>query len=266
MPARSIWNGTLHVGSVKIQTKLYAAVQDETVHFHLLHDEDSEQVKQHMVNPATGEVREKDEIRKGYEVQRGTFVLITDEDLARLEPTPSKDIEVQSFVPRSAIEPVWYERPYYLGPAGKSPEYFALARVLKEREQVGVARWVMRKRVHYGALRAHGDYLTLSTLHSPEQVVAAPKLAPASRAADERELRMAEQLVEALLGEFDPAEFKDEHRERVLELIAAKARGKSIELPARPRRRAAKSLDAALEQSLKLVQKKPARETERRSA
>jgi DNA end-binding protein Ku len=266
MTARSIWNGTLEVGSVKIPTKLYAAIQDEAVHFHLLHDKDEERVKQHMVNPVTGEVRESDQIRKGYEVRRGTFVLIGDEELAQLEPPASKAIELQCFVPLSEIAPVWYERPYYLGPAGKSPEYFALARVLAERERVGVARWVMRKRVHYGALRAHGDALTLSTLHSAEQVVVAPKVAPPSRAADTRELNMAEQLVEALAGEFDPSEFKDEHRERVLEWIAAKAKGKTVRLPAKPRRRASKSLDAALEQSLKLVQKKPVQEKERQSA
>jgi DNA end-binding protein Ku len=266
MAARSIWNGTLQVGSVEIPTKLYAAVEDETVHFHLLHDKDHERVKQHMVNPATGEVRESSEVHKGYEVQRGTFVLLSAEELAALEPPASKQIEVQRFVPARAIDPVWYERPYYLGPAGKSPEYFALARVLQDRERVGVARWVMRKRVHYGALRAHGDYLTLSTLHGADSVAAAPKVAPASRAADARELSMAEQLVEALAGEFNPEEFADEHRARVLELIAAKAKGKAIELPPKQRRRAAKPLDAALEQSLKLLQKQAPEQKERQSA
>jgi DNA end-binding protein Ku len=120
---------------------------------------------------------------------------------------------------------------------------------------VGLARWVMRKRLHHGALRAHGDYLTLSSLHSREEVVEPPKVAPASRAADARELAMAEQLVEALAGEFDPTEFKDEHRERVLELIAAKAKGKTLEAPARERKRPARELGDALAQSLKLIQK-----------
>lgn len=266
MAARSIWNGTLEVKKLAIDVKLYAAVEDDTVHFHLLHDKDHVRVKQHMVSPSTGKVRDDEEIVKGYEIKPGTFVIIDDEDLAKLEPAASKSIEIERFVPAEEIEPVWYERPYYLGPAGKSPEYFALARVLAERKLVGVARWVMRKRVHHGALRAHGDYLTLSTLHSEAEVVPAPKVAPAARAADARELGMAEQLVEALAGEFDPAQFKDEHRERVLELIAAKAKGKSIKAPPRPRRRAPKSLDSALEQSLKLLQKKPQNDMERRSA
>lgn len=255
MAARSMMNGTLKLGKLGMDVKLYAGVEDQALHFHLLHDRDEQRLKQHMVNPVTGEVREGDEIHKAFEIESGTFVLITDAELARLAPPPSRDIEVESFLPETAIEPVWYERAYYLGPAGKSQEYFALARLLSEKKRIGLARWVMRKRLYHGALRAHGDYLTLSTLHSREEVVEPPQVAPASRAADARELAMAEQLVEALAGEFDPTEFKDEHRERVLELIAAKAKGKSIQAPPRERKRPARELGVALEQSLKQIQK-----------
>jgi DNA end-binding protein Ku len=252
-----MYNGTLKLGRLGIGVKLYAAAEDRAVHFHLLHDRDEERVKQHMLNPATGEVREPDDIVRGLEVESGKFVLVTDAELAALEPPPSRFIEVERFLPETAIEPVWYERPYYLGPSGKSQDYFALARVLAEEKRVGLARWVMRKRVYHGALRAHGDYLTLSSLHSREEVVQPPKVSPLSRAADARELTMAQQLVEALYGEFDPAEFEDEHRERVLELIAAKAKGKKVALPPRERKRPARELSAALEQSLKQVQKRP---------
>jgi len=266
MAARSIWNGKLELGKTAIGIKLYAAIEDETVHFHLLHATDQERVQQHMLNPQTGEVRAGDQIRKAYEIKPGTFVLLSAAELAKLEPSPSKVIEVQRFVPAAQIEPVWYERPYYVGPVDKSPEYFALARVLGERGLAGVARWVMRKHAYHGVLRAHGDYLTLSTLRSAEEVVAAPRVAPAPRAADARELAMAEQLVSALAGEFDPSEFKDEHRERVLALVAAKAKGKTLKPPPRVRARAPKPLGAALEQSLKLVQRKPPPEKERLSA
>lgn len=265
MAARSMWNGTLKVGKLGIDVKLYAAVEDAAVHFHLLHDRDEERVKQHMVNPVTGTVVEHDDIHKGFEVKPGTFVLIHDEELQQLEPNASRDIEIECFVPETALEPVWYERPYYLGPASKSQDYFALARVLADERRVGLARWVMRKRAYHGALRAHGDYLMLSSLHSREQVVQAPKVAPLSRAADAREIAMAEQLVQALAGEFEPAAFRDEHRDRVLELIAAKAKGKKLPAPPRERRRAARDLGTALEQSLKRLQKEPARK-ERLSA
>lgn len=257
MAARSMWNGTLKLGKLSLGVKLYAAVEDAAVHFHLLHAADLERVKQHMVNPGTGAVVERDQVQRGYEVERGKFVVISPEELAELEPEPSRDIGIERFVPARAIEPAWYERPYYLGPAGKSQDYFALARVLAEEERVGLAHWVMRKREYHGALRAHGNYLVLSSLRSAEEVVRPPKIQPAARAADARELAMAEQLVEALAGEFDPAAFKDEQRERVRELLAAKAKGKKLALPPRERKRPARDLGTALEQSLKQLAKIP---------
>jgi DNA end-binding protein Ku len=162
-------------------------------------------------------------------------------------------------VPEAAVAPVWFERPYNLGPAGKSPEYLAQARVLAEKKLLGIAHWVMRKHSYVGALRSNGEHLTLCTLHDQEEVVSAPQVAAATRAADARELAMAEQLVEALAGEFDPHEFKDEHSARVRELIAAKAKGKTVKMPRRERQRAPQPLGSALEQSLKLVQGKRAR-------
>jgi len=252
-----MWNGTLKLGKTRIGVKLYAAVEDSAVHFHLLHPRDHERVKQRMVNPVSGEAPEKDEIRHGFELERGTFVLISDDELAELEPEPSRDIVIERFVPEVAIGPAWYERPYFLGPSGKSQDYFALARALSDGKLVGLGRWVMRKREYHGALRAHGEHLMLSSLHARDQVLEPPKVKPLARAADERELAMAEQLVEALAGEFDPGEFRDDHRERVLELIAAKAKGKHPKPPPRERRRPARDLGTALEQSLKQLRKQP---------
>jgi DNA end-binding protein Ku len=252
-----MWNGNLKFGKLAIGVKLYAAVEDQKVHFHLLRQHDEERVKQHMVNPTTGEVREREQTLRGFEIKPGTFVVLKDEELARLEPEPSRDIAVASFLPARAIEPVWYERPYYLAPVGKSLEYFALARALAEQQRVGLVHWVMRKRAYHGALCAHGEYLTLSSLHSAAEVLQAPKVAPAQRAADARELAMAKQLVEALAGDFDPSQFEDEHRARVLQLIEAKAKGKQVKLPPRERKRPARDLSVALEQSLKAMKKRP---------
>jgi DNA end-binding protein Ku len=260
-----MWNGTLKLGKLSLGVKLYAAVEDSAVHFHLLHAPDLERVQQHMVNPNTGEVVEREQIQRGYEVERGKFVLITPKELARLEPKPSRDITIESFVPARSIEPAWYARPYFLGPSGKSQDYFALARVLAEDDLVGLAHWVMRKHEYHGALRAHGDYLILSSLHGAGEVAKAPQVKPASRVADAREVAMAEQLIEALAGEFDPGEFKDEHRERVRELLAAKAKGKKLATPPRERKRPARDLGTALEQSLKQLAKRPQQE-ERKSA
>ena len=260
MAARSIWNGCLRVGTCSIPVKLYAAAQDDAVHFHLLHDRDHVRVEQRMINPLSGQALEGKEIHKGYEIKPGKFVLLSQAELAGLEPRASRDIQVLAFVPSSAIQPVWYERPYYLGSGSKSLAYVALARVLEQRGSVGVARWVMRKRQYYGAIRASNGQLVLVSLRNVEQVAVAPKLKPSTRPVDARELAQAEQLVEALAGEFDPTAFRDEHRSRVLDLIAAKARGKSPKAPSRSRRRADRPLGVALAQSLQQVKK------ERRSA
>jgi DNA end-binding protein Ku len=255
MAARSIWNGEIKVGKIRIGVKLLAAIEDVAVRFHLLDQKRHERVKQHMVNPGSGEVIEKQEVHKGYEIKPGTFVLLSEEELDELDAKPSREISLESFVPEAAVDPVWYERPYYLAPDGKSQDYFALVDVLASEKVVGIARWVMRKREYHGALRAHDGYLVLVSLHSAEEVAEPPKVAPSTRAIEKREVEMAERLVESLVAPFEPARFKDEHRERVREFLAAKARGKKPKLPKAERKRKVRDLGSALEQSLKLVEK-----------
>jgi len=135
MAARAIWKGQLKIGSTKIPVKLYSAVADKTVRFHVLDDSAQMRVKQHMVNPDTGEEVSDQKIQKGYEIEPGRFVLVTDEELESLEPKPSRDIEIAEFVPPEAISQQWFERPYYLGPDGDQKEYFALAEALENRKR-----------------------------------------------------------------------------------------------------------------------------------
>lgn len=260
MPARSMWKGSLRIAKHEVKFKLYAAVEDAAVHFHLLHAKDEERVEQRMVHPETGEVVPPESIHRAYEVEPGTFVLIDDEELDELAPEPSRDVDVYGFLPEGAIGPAWYERPYYLGPDGNAGEYFALARALRDTKRIGLARWVMRNRQYDGALRPEGDYLVLVTLHARDEVVEAPKITLATSAADDREIKMARQLVSALEDDFDPLKFEDQHRDRLMELIRAKARGKKLPTPRAPKKAAPTSLSSALRASLHNVQK------ERRSA
>ena len=118
MAARAIWKGELKIGSSRVPVKLYSGVTDRTVRFHILDERQQKRVKQHMVNPDTGEEVATEEIQKGYEIEPGKFVIVTDEDLESLEPKPSRDIEITEFVPPEAISQQWYERPYYLAPDG----------------------------------------------------------------------------------------------------------------------------------------------------
>ncbi|HSB09954.1 MAG TPA: Ku protein [Blastocatellia bacterium] len=259
MAARSIWKAELKLGGTRIPVNLYSAVIDRTVHFNILEEKTKSRVKQHMVDPSTGEEVPSEAIRKGYEVEPGTFVILTDEELESLEPDPSREIEITHFVPSTRIEPEWYERPYYLGPDGNTSAYFALAEALNKQHREGVARWIMRKKEYIGALRAEGDYLLLVTMRHAEEVVSIEDLpTPAGREPDKKELGMATQLVEALAGEFDPSEFKDEYRERLMEFVESKARGKTTRLHALKAKRAPTSLTSALERSLKALKKEKA--------
>src|SRR5882672_5042716 len=233
MAARAIWKGELKLGSAKIPVKLYSGVIDHTVHFHILDDKHLMRVKQHMVSPDSGDEVPTDEIQKGYEIEPGRFVLVTGAELEELQPKPSREIEIAEFVPPEAISQQWYERPYYLAPDGDQKAYFALAEALKNSNREGIARWVMRNKAYVGALRAEGDYLLLVTLRNAEEVISARDLPkPAGRAPTQKELNMAKQLVALLEGEFNAADYKDEYRERVMEFIESKAKGKAPRLHA----------------------------------
>jgi len=257
MAARAIWKGELKLGSTKIPVKLYSGVTDRTVRFHILDDKHLLRVKQHMVSPDSGEEVAKEEIQKGYEIEPGRFVVVTDEELEELEPKPSREIEIAEFVPPEAISQQWYERPYYLGPDGDMHGYFSLVDALTNRKREGIAHWVMRNKAYIGALRAEGDYLVLVTLRSAEEVISAKDLPkPAGRAPTQKELNMAKQLVELLEeDEFNAKDYKDEYRERVMEFIEKKARGKAPRLQAVKSRRKVSALDSVLEKSLRTLRK-----------
>ena len=256
MAARAIWKGELKLGTTKIPVKLYSAVIDRTVHFHILDEKHLMRVKQHMVSPDSGDEVATEEIQKGYEIEPGRFVVVTNEELEQLEPKPSREIEIAEFVPPEAVSQQWYERPYYLAPDGDEKAYFALVEALKNRNREGIAHWVMRKKHYVGALRAEGDYLVLVTLRNAEEVISAKDLPkPAGRAPTQKELTMAKQLIGMLEDEFNAADYKDEYRERVMEFIEKKAKGKAPRLRAVKTRRKPSSLDSVLQKSLQALRK-----------
>lgn len=256
MAARAIWKGILKIGSAKVPVKLYSAVTDRTVRFHVLDDRSKMRIKQHMVDPDSGDEVATEEIQKGYELEPGRFVILTEEDLKSIEPAPSREIEIGEFVPPSQISQQWYQRPYYLGPDGDLKAYFALAEALQKRELEGVAHWVMRNKAYVGVLRAEGDYLMLVTLRNAAEVISATELSkPSGPAPTAKELSMAKHLVSLMEGVFSPAEFKDEYRERVMEFIEKKAKGHAPRLRAVKTKRKVGSLGSVLEKSLAALKK-----------
>jgi DNA end-binding protein Ku len=247
-----MWKGVLAFGRQRLPVKLYSAVVDQQVHFHLLHDKDKKRVEQRLVDPESDEAIATREVRKAYEAKPGVFVVLEQDELDALAPEASRDVEVLRFVPAGAIHHQWYERPYWLGPDGEAEGYFALAQALRNKEREGVARWVMRKRPYVGALRVEGDHLMLVSLRHTDAVVLPSEIkAPPGRPFDVKERQLAEQLVDALADHFDADMYHDTHRERVQELVAAKAKGKKLRLHRPTTKKAAgDDLERALAASL----------------
>jgi DNA end-binding protein Ku len=253
MAARAIWKGVLTIGKSHVPVRFLSAVEDRDVHFRLLHEKDRQPVSQHMVNPTTGEAVDSADIRRGFEVDNGVYVLLDKDELDDLQPEPSREVEIKRFVASRAIAPQLYERPYWLAPDGDRNAYLALARALATKGYQGIAHWAMRKRRYVGALHSDGEHLMISTLRTGDEVVLASELtAPTGPELRAAERKMAEQLVAALEGPFDPEEFHDEFRERVLEMVERKARGGRVKTaPRRAPARREVSLEQALERSLK---------------
>ena len=253
MAARAMWKAQLQFGTVEVPIKLYAAVRsDRGVSFRLLDEKDRQPIQQRMVDPSSGDVVEYEEVHRAFPTEGGELVMLDEEELEELAPEPSREIRVSRFVKPELITHLWYDRPYYLGPDGSEESYFALAEALRKENVEGVAHWVMRNKEYVGALREEKGYLALITLRHAGEVVPASALpAPAGRTLDKREIAMAKQLVEALAGDLDLSTFRDEYRERVLELVNAKAEGKVVKLPKASKKKAREeSLAEMLEASI----------------
>jgi DNA end-binding protein Ku len=257
MAVRAMWKGIIRFEAIAVPVKLYGAIEDRNVHFRLLHRRDLEPVRQFFVNPETEEIVPREQTRRAYVTEAGDRVLLDTSELEALEPAPSRDIEILSFLPLQAIDHRWFDRPYYLSPDEDGAEFFAMVDALEQMQVEGLARWVMRNKSYVGALRLYDGYPMLMSLHHAEEVVPLEALKPPEGPAlDRRELGMAHQLIEMLESEFQPQEFHDEFREHVLEMLAAKAQGRPVRKQAPKTPKAAMDLGQALEASLRQVRKR----------
>jgi DNA end-binding protein Ku len=233
--------------------KLYPAVLDQQIHFHLLHKRDRIRVEQKMVDAETGRAVPLDQARRAFESEPGLYIAISGDEIARGLPEPSRILRIGRFVPRSAIDPQFFDRPYYVGPGNHAEvDYFALAEAIDSRQSAGIASWVMRKHSYVGALIAHGQYLMLITLRFADEVIQLGSLdPPQGRALQPKEQNMARQLIDALSEQFKPEAYHDEYQDRVRQLVESKRSGKKVQLKRAPRRRQEGSLAESLRASLK---------------
>lgn len=256
MAARAMWKGVIGFGGERVPVKLYAAIEDRNVHFRLLHRKDRSPVKQRMINPVTEKAVEYRDANRAYVAETGDMVILDREELDALQPEKSRDIEILSFLPAHEIDHRWYDRPYYLGPDGDSEAYFALADALEYSGMEGLARWTMRNKEYIGALRLYQGYPMLMSLRHAEEVVPVESLAaPDGKPLDDRELAMARQLIGMLEAKFNPEEYEDEYRGRVMELIEAKSKGAKPRVTPMRRRESREDLADALAASLKAARK-----------
>lgn len=257
---RAIWSGAISFGLVNVPVKLYSAVQSKTVRFHQLDVESGARVRQKRVSSTSGEEIPFEQIVKGYELSPDRYVVISPDELDALDPAASRTIEIEDFVNLEEIDPLYFDHPYYLAPAtGAAKPYRLLLDAMRESGKVGIARVVLRSKQQLCALRAGADgVLVMSTMNYADEVVSPESLDELDAVTEveikDRELKMAEQLIESLSGEWEPARYTDEYRERVLDLIERKAAGEEIAVaPEAEEQAAVPDLMAALEASLEAV-------------
>jgi DNA end-binding protein Ku len=252
---RSIWRGAISFGLVNVPVKLYSAVSKKTVRFNQLHDADGARIQQKRVCSVDGEEIPYEHIVKGFEIAPDKYVVISPDELDALDPAKTRSIDIEDFVDLSQIDPLYYEHPYYLVPdTGASKAYKLLLEALRETGKVAIARVVLRSKEYLVAIRPAGEVLTMETMLFADELIPADRLDELPEAdvkATDRELAMARQLIEAQATEFDPSKYRDEYRERVLELIERKAAGEEVAVqPMAEEREEVPDLMAALEQSL----------------
>jgi DNA end-binding protein Ku len=261
---RAIWSGTISFGLLNVPVKLYSAVARRGISLREIRESDGARIKHRRVAEGTDEEVPYGEIVKAFEVTPDRYVPLSKDEMAAMAPEKTRAIEVQDFVDLDQIDPIYFDSPYYLGPAeGAEKAYSLLAKAMQESGKVAIARFVFRNKEHLAALRPGDGVLTLTTMRFADEVVAPSELEDvlpqSERKVAKKEVEMAEQLIDSLTTEFDPSAYRDEYREELLSLIERKAEGKDIvTAPAteEPKPTAAPDLMSALEESIAAVKER----------
>lgn len=257
MASRAVWSGAIAFGLVNIPVKLFVATQRKSISFRSLHAECNTPLKRPYYCPQCEVQVGYDDIVKGYEYGKGKFVLLTDEDFDKVPLETSKALEVQGFVDREEVDPLFHDSSYYLAPTEASMKPFELFRqALELTNKVAVVQAAIWKKEQVATVRPRGDYLVFSTLYYEDEVREPPEF-PGEKAVkvSDQEVELAVNLVKALTVPFDVSRFEDRYREALLEIIEAKAEGKEVAVPEVKERETPEDLMAALEASLKAVEK-----------
>ncbi|HVD57865.1 MAG TPA: Ku protein [Thermoleophilaceae bacterium] len=250
---RSIWNGTISVGLAHVPIKLYSATESKTVSFHEVHLKDGARLEHKRICSKEDKEVPYKEVVKGFEVAADEFVVLEKDEVAAAAGARGKVIEIEEFVPDDEIDPVFYEKTYYVGCRDDGEAYRVFHEALKQTERVGIGRFTFHNREYLAAVRALDGVLALHTMRFHDEIVRGQELdvdTPGKGAA-KKEVEMASQLVDSLHREFDPADYEDTYREAVLALIDRKAKGEEVEPEEEEPEEETSDLMAALQASLK---------------
>jgi DNA end-binding protein Ku len=250
---RSIWTGSISFGLVNIPVKLGSAIESENgLNFDMLSKKDLAPIRYARIDTKTEkEVAWKD-IVKGYEYAKGKYVIVTDEDFAKASPEKSSAIDIIQFVKEEEIDPIFYEKPYYITPGkGAAKSYNLLLRALEESQTVGLAEFMLRNRVHVCAIKPRDGVLLLNQMRYQEELREAPEVEKSEKISA-KEVQLAVKLIEQLTEKFNPAAFKDTYVDELKKVIKAKAAGKQIRIVEGPKKTpaAVKDLMDILKESL----------------
>ena len=271
---RPIWKGAITFGLISIPVRLYSAVQEKSLKFHLLHDDDGGRIKYQRTCSKCGKEVGWDDIVKGYEYSKDHYVTFTDEDLEALDVDSIRAIDVVSFVPLEDIDPIYFNKTYYVAPdASGIKAYKLLADALGAEQQVGVAKVALRDKEHLATIRLKDEMFVLETMHWPDEIRAAD-FEELDKKVDVRdnEVKMARQLIQQLSGSFDPDEFQDEYRRKLEELAQQKIEAQEVTIAAEPEQEPTKVVDlmealkASVAEAKKKREEEPSSGTKKKTA
>jgi DNA end-binding protein Ku len=266
---KALWTGAVTFGLVNIPVRLYSAVEEKSLKFHMLHEADGGRIRYQRVCSTCGKEVAWDEIVKGYEYAKDHYVQFDDDELQALDIDSIKAIDVVNFVPLEDIDPIYYAKTYYVVPEPSGLKaYRLLQQALEAEEMVGVAKVALRDKERLASVRLKDDMFVLETMHWPDEI-REPVFEELERNVDVRdaEVKMARQLIQQLSSDFDPAQFSDEYRTRLEELVEQKVQGQEITVAAAPEEEPTKVVDLmeALKASVEQAKKKtPAKSTSKK--
>jgi DNA end-binding protein Ku len=252
---RAIWSGSIAFGLVSVPVRMFSAVEEHKLEFHYVHEPDGSRIGYEKICKAEEKPVPDEEVVKAFEYEKGEYVYLTDEDFEAAQVEGGRTIDIRAFVPYEEIDPIFFERSYYLAPTEEGEKVYALlARAMEDSGLSAVAKFVMRDRQYLACLRIRESVITLERMHFADEVRDAGELAPKRARVDKKELAMAAQLVEQFSGKFEPERFRDTYRDMLYEIIEAKRKGEEIHVPEKPEPEAPTDLMAALRASVEAAQ------------